>query len=193
MYSLHSACNTALVKLDLSPQDCQPVTAIAPSLILKLLSGIIKSSSNSILYPSPRHSGQAPKGLLNEKLLGSISLMPIPQSGQEKLWLNVMGSPPITSTTKSPSANSSTFSMESARRRSIPAFTTRRSTTISILCLIFFSREISSVSSYRLPSIRTRTYPLLLARSNTLACSPLRPRTTGARSCNLVPSGTSII
>ena len=34
---------------------------------------------------------------------------------------------------------------------------TRRSTTISMLCFLFFSSRISSVSSYRLPSTRTRT------------------------------------
>ena len=33
----------------------------------------------------PKQSGQAPKGLLKEKLLGSISSILIPQSGQEKL------------------------------------------------------------------------------------------------------------
>ena len=62
-----------------------PITVIAPSLMLSLLSGIIRSSSNSILYPSPKHSGHAPNGLLKEKLRGSISSILIPQSGQEKL------------------------------------------------------------------------------------------------------------
>ena len=36
---------------------------------------------------------------MKEKLLGSTSLTLMPQSGQEKLWLKVTGSPPITSTT----------------------------------------------------------------------------------------------
>ena len=170
-------------------QDCQPITAMAPWLMLSRLFGMMRSISNSILYPSPKHSGQAPKGLLKEKLLGSISSMLIPQSGQAKLWLKVTGSPSMTSTISSPSVSASTFSMESVRRRSIPSFTTRRSTTISILCLIFLSSLISSDSSYRLPSTLTRTYPLLLALSRTLTCSPFRPRTTGARSCILVPAG----
>ena len=128
-------------------QDCQPMTCIAPSEIARLLSGIIKSSSNSILYPSPKHSGQAPNGLLKEKLLGSISSMLTPQSGQEKLWEKRSGSPPIISTIISPSAKSMTFSMESVRRFSMPSLTTRRSTMISILCLMFLSSGISSLSS----------------------------------------------
>ena len=135
----------------------QPRTTIAPSLILRDLSGIIRSSSNSILYPRPKQSGQAPNGLLKEKLRGSTSSMLIPQSGQEKLWLKLIGSPPVTSTIIRPSDSFITVSMESVRRFSIPGFTTRRSTTISILCLIFFSSVISSDSSWRFPSIITRT------------------------------------
>ena len=145
------------------------MTTMAPSRILRDLSGIIRSISNSILYPSPRQSGQAPKGLLKEKLLGSISSTLIPQSGQEKLWLKLWIFPSIVSTIRSPSARSSTVSMESESLFSIPGFTIRRSTTISILCLIFLSRLISSESSYRFPSICTRTYPLLFACSRSFA------------------------
>ena len=141
---------------------------------------MIKSISNSILYPSPKHSGQAPKGLLNEKLLGSTSSMLILQSGHAKLSEKFIISPPITSTIKSPSESAMTFSMESVSLRSTPSFTAILSTMISILCLIFFSSLISSDKSYRFPSMRTRTYPLFFARSSTLACSPFLPRTTGA-------------
>ena len=146
-YSFARACKRALVKLPSSLLDCQPITWIAPSLILSLGSGIISWGSNSILYPSPKQTGQAPKGLLKEKLLGSISLILIPQSGQAKLWLKLSVSPPITSTIKSPSARASTLSTESVSLLSIPGFTTSLSTTISILCLIFLSSLISSVSS----------------------------------------------
>ena len=52
-YSLASASRIAPEKLCLSVQDCQPMTVMAPSAILRLLSGIIRSSSNSILYPNP--------------------------------------------------------------------------------------------------------------------------------------------
>ena len=144
-------------------QDCHPITVMAPSEMLKDLSGIIRSTSNSILYPRPKQSGQAPNGLLKEKLLGSISSILIWQSGQEKLWLKFMIFPSIVSTIRSPSARSRTVSMESDSRFSIPGLTTRRSTTISILCLMFLSSLISSESSYIFPSIRTRTYPLRFA------------------------------
>ena len=157
LYSLQRASRIALVKLDLSVQDCQPMTVIAPSLILSDGLGMIKSSANSILYPRPKQTGHAPKGLLKEKLLGSISSMLIPQSGQAKLWLKFIASPPMISTVSRPSARLSTLSTESVRRFSIPGFTTRRSTIISMLCLIFLSRVISSDNSYRFPSMRTRT------------------------------------
>ena len=156
-YSLASASRIALEKLPSLVHDCHPVTTMAPSRILNDLSGIIRSMSNSILYPSPRQSGQAPKGLLKEKLLGSISSILTSQSGQEKLWLKLWIFPSMVSTIKSPSASSSTVSMESDSLFSIPGFTIRRSTTISILCLIFLSRLISSDNSYIFPSICTRT------------------------------------
>ena len=50
-----------------------------------------------MVYPSPAQSGQAPKGLLNEKVLGSTSSIEIPQSGQAKFCENFIGSPSITS------------------------------------------------------------------------------------------------
>lgn len=61
------------------------MATIAPSLILNDVSGISNSGENSILKPRPLHTGQAPNGLLKEKLLGSISSRLTPQSGQEKL------------------------------------------------------------------------------------------------------------
>ena len=73
LYSFESASSIAYENDDLSLHDCQPMTAMAPSIILSDLSGIIKSSENSILNPSPAHTGHAPNGLLNEKLLGSNS------------------------------------------------------------------------------------------------------------------------
>ena len=155
---------------------------MAPSSILSLSSGIISSASNSILYPRPKQSGHAPKGLLKEKLLGSISSILISQSGHAKLWLKFIGFPPITSTVIIPSASFNVVSIESVSLFSIPSLIERRSTTISILCFLFLSSLISSVSSYMLPSTITRTYPLFLACSKSLTCSPFLPLTTGARS-----------
>lgn len=51
----------------------------------------------------------------------------------------IVNIPSIVSTIRRPSARSSTVSMESESLFSIPGFTIRRSTTISILCLIFLS------------------------------------------------------
>ena len=162
--------------------DCQPITWMAPSFMERFSSGIISSGSNSILYPRPAQTGQAPKGLLKEKLLGSISLMLIPQSGQAKFSENLKVSPPITSTSRSPSAMERIVSMESVILFSIPGLTTSRSTIMEMVCLMFLSNLISSESSYMFPSTITLTYPALEALSKTLACSPFLPCTTGARS-----------
>ena len=84
----------------------------------------------------------------------------MPQSGHAKFWEKVICSPSTISTMALPSVSSNTFSSESVSLFSMPGFTTKRSTTISILCFIFFSIGISSESSYMLPSTITRTYPL---------------------------------
>ena len=122
--------------------------------------------------------------------------MLIPQSGQAKFWEKLSSFPSTTSTVRSPSASCSAFSMESVslrRRFSLSSWTTILSTMTSILCLIFLSSLISSESSYRLPSIRTRTYPARFARSNVFACSPFLPLTTGASIWSFVPSPRLII
>ena len=119
--------------------------------------------------------------------------MLIPQSGQAKFWLKFSISPSVTSTIIRPLPRLMAVSIESVRRFSMPERTIRRSTTISMLCLIFLSRWISSESSYWFPSIRTRTNPLFLAWSNTFTCSPFRPRTTGARSWIFDLPGSSMI
>ena len=84
-YSSASATRSAWPKLFESPLFIHPITAMAPSFRDLDLSGIIRSTSSSLLNPKPVHTGQAPKGLLKEKLRGSISSMEISQSGHEKL------------------------------------------------------------------------------------------------------------
>ena len=158
--------------------EAKPVMARQPSFKESVLSGIIKSISNSCLYPRPLHSSQAPNGLLNEKDLGSISCILIPQSLQAKFWLKLSGFPPITSTCKRPSESLKTVSILSVSLLSIPFFITNLSTTISILCFIFLSRFISSSSEYSLPSILTLEYPDFLADSKTFSCLPFFPLTT---------------
>ena len=61
---------------------CQPDTDIAPSLNEMLSSGTTSCSSIVSMVPRPVHSGQAPKGLLKENILGVSSSMLTPQSGQ---------------------------------------------------------------------------------------------------------------
>ena len=121
-----------------------PQVAIAPSIMLKLLSGIIKSGSNSISVPSPSHFSHFPHGELNENNLGANSSMLTPQSGQAKCSLNRISSCPTTFMTTNPSAIFKAVSIDSANLLSIPSLITSLSTTASILCLIFFSKLISS-------------------------------------------------
>ena len=47
---------------------------MTPSARLNAGSPSSRSASTDILVPSPEHSGQAPNGALNEKVLGSISV-----------------------------------------------------------------------------------------------------------------------
>ena len=56
----------------------------------------------------------------------------------------------------------------------------------------FFPAQSASDRSYKFPSTRTRTYPDRLADSSSLACSPLRARTTGAKIWIFVPSSSAI-
>ena len=64
--------------------------SIQPSEILLFLSVITKFGSTLRLWPIPSHSSHAPKGLLNEKSLGSISSIVKPLSGQENFEENVI-------------------------------------------------------------------------------------------------------
>src|SRR5680860_815715 len=82
----------------------------------------------------PEHSGHAPYGLLNEKFLGCNSSKERPHCGQAKCWLNERVGPSSMTTWATPSARRRAVSSESVRRRSMPSFRTRRSTTTSIVC-----------------------------------------------------------
>jgi len=67
------------------------------------------------------------------------------------------------------------------------------STTANISCFLFLSSSISSDRSRTSPSTSTLTYPLWRRFSKTAWCSPLRPRTIGARSITRAPSSISRI
>ena len=63
--------------------------SIAPSAILFFSFGITKLGSTFNFIPIPSHSSQAPKGLLKEKSLGSISSIVKPLSGHANLVENI--------------------------------------------------------------------------------------------------------
>ncbi len=90
-----------------------------------------------------------------------------------------------------PSASLSAVSSESASRRPSVSETTSRSTTTSMVCFLFLSSSIVSSSSRSLPFTRTRTKPSFRIWTKICRYSPLRPRTTGARTWILVPLGSA--
>src|SRR3989339_576999 len=92
---------------------------MAPSSIDKFGSGITSAGSISNFVPSPSHSGQAPKGELNEKVRGSISGILMPQSGQAWCSLNIF-SVPFIMTFISPLDSLSAVSTESDNRSRAP-------------------------------------------------------------------------
>ena len=143
-----------------------PLALIVPSLMESFLFGIIRLGSTLRKMPSPVQVGHAPKGLLNENIRGDNSSIQAPCSGHAKFCENSNSSPPITSTMTFPPVRVDDISIASARRLRISSFITSLSTTISMLCFIFFSSLISSERSYKLPSIRTRTNPDFLAESS---------------------------
>ena len=65
---------------------------------------------------------------------------------------------------------------------------TSRSITTEMSCLYFLSRTISSSRRRSSPSTLTRVKPSPRSSSKSLPYSPLRPRTTGDRTMNFVPS-----
>ncbi len=73
-------------------------------------------------------------------------------------------------------------SMELASRRSMPSFTSSRSTTTSMVWLRRLSSLISSSMERSSPSMRARVKPWAASFSSSRVNSPLRPRTIGASS-----------
>ena len=88
-----------------------------------------------------------------------------------------------------PSARATAVSIESASRLRRSGRITSRSITTEMSCLNFLSRTMSSSSRRSSPSTFTRVKPSARSSSKSLPYSPLRPRTTGASTMNLVPSG----
>ena len=106
-----------------------------------------RSASKVSFWPRPSQAGQAPAGALKENSRGSISVMVKPETGQANLSENRIlfgsvspSSRVANSAVARPSASRRACSIESARRYSMPAFTTTRSTTTSMSWLNFLSR-----------------------------------------------------
>ena len=100
------------------------------------------------------------------------------------------------SSTTTPPDRPSAVSTESVSRRRADSLTASRSTTTSMVCFsYFFSAGVWLVpaSSRRTttPSTRARENPLTWSSRSSSVYSPLRPRTTGASTWNLVPSSSS--
>ena len=163
----------------------------APWLIDSVASGTTRSGSISCVEPRPWQAGQAPCGLLNEKMRGWISGSEMPHATQANFSEKVSVGPSTSSTSMSPSARRAAVSTESVRRRRTPSFMTRRSTTAEMSCLYFLSSSISSSRPRTSPSTWTRAKPSARSSSKSLPYSPLRPRTSGARTLKRVPGSSS--
>ncbi len=84
----------------------------------------------------PSQRGQAPYGVLKEKLRGASSSKDRPQFRQAARSEKSMVSPVSTSSMPTtPSVRPSAVSIESERRRPMSAFSTNRSTITSMSCL----------------------------------------------------------
>ena len=104
-----------------------------------------------------------------------------------------MTSPVSTSSMSTiPSARATAVSIESASRLRRSGRITSRSITTEMSCLYFLSRTMSSSSRRSSPSTFTRVKPSARSSSKSFPYSPLRPRTTGASTMNLAPSGIVI-
>ena len=138
---------------------------IAPSRIDFVLSGIRRSKSNSIFTPRPWHVLHAPKGELNEKVLGSSSPTVIPQNGHALFCEKTRSWPSSTITVPFPAF--SAVWIDSKRRLFSSQEAFSLSTTISILCHFCLSSAgtwpFSSITS---PSIRILEYPDFFICSN---------------------------
>ena len=119
---------------------------MAPSIILFFSLGITKFGSTFNLIPIPSHSSQAPKGLLNENNLGSISSIVNPLSGHANFveninlsgFLNFLGKVSSSySTNNNPFAKFIEVSILSANLLPRDELRTILSTKIEMSCLIF--------------------------------------------------------
>ena len=154
--------------------------AIAPSCSDSESSGTSRTGSKSYTAPRPWQSGHAPCGELKEKARGVISGMLTPQYVQARRRENSRSPPSSVLMTTMSSARFSATSTDSVRRRSMPGFRIRRSTTTSMVWLRRRSSFDVVVEGRVCPSMRTLVKPRARSAASSFLNSPLRPRTTGA-------------
>ena len=136
--------------------------------------------STSCLIPNPLQLGQHPKGELNENNLGSSLGIVKPHSLQALCSLKSLSSLPITTKTK-PFAQLLASSTASKTRLLISSLMTILSITISILCLLVFSRSLTSSINNVSLSIRTLAKPFSLILLIVSLKVPFSLRTIGAK------------
>ena len=94
---------------------------------------LLLPGSKSYFEPRPLHAGQAPYGELKLNERGSSCGTEMPQSGQASFSEKTCSLPPTIATVTSPFASFSAVAMDCSRRAAMPGFTSRRSTTTSIV------------------------------------------------------------
>ena len=127
--------------------------------------------SHSLFMPKPRQSGQKPKGELKENKRGSTLGTEKPHLGHVCLSDNNLSLSPFKIISK-PLEKLRHVSIDSKTRLLTSGLTIKRSTTISILCFLFFSKAGTSSSVNIFPSTRTRLKPSFLILSKTSFCVP---------------------
>ena len=134
---------------------------ITPSRIEASTSPITKSASTAIFVPKPEHSWHAPKGALNENVLGSISVIASAWSFghdicSEKLRFESLPLRSTKSIVTLPPASFRAVSIESVSLPVIPALIARRSTTTAMSCLYDFFSGLASAKEIVSPSTIAR-------------------------------------
>ena len=155
--------------------------AMAPSASDFVSSGTTRCGSKSTRAPRPWQPGHAPCGELNENARGVISGMLSPQSTHARRRENSRSPASSELMTTMSSARLRATSIDSISRRSTPPRTMTRSTSTSIAWLRRRSSLMSSSSDRNWPSIRALVKPRARSAASSFLNSPLRPRTTGAR------------
>ena len=128
-------------------------------------------TSASRFMPKPLQSGQKPKGELNENKRGSTLGTEKPHLGHVCLSDNNLSSSPVRIINK-PLEKLSAVSIDSKTRLLTSGLIIKRSTTISMLCFLFFSKAGTSSSVMMVLSTLTRLKPSFLIFSKTSFCVP---------------------